>query len=636
MKTEITNLKNNFKNFIKVLGIGTLMSFGFEANSQCIAEFTYINDSVNIDNVIFMNTSSNGNSNWTYLWNFSDGTSSSLENPSHVFTNMGTSAVEVCLTVSDPNGLTCTYCDSVGIENYASPACHALFSSDSDSDSLNGFNFHNYSGGTPSSFLWDFGDSTYSSLENPNHIFADSGSYQVCLTISDTNNNCQNTYCEIILVGVQPGGGCQAHFYSEPDFNSAMGLNFLNFFNYSGGTANSYLWDFGDSASSTMENPNHIFANTGEYQVCLTITDSVGTTCTYCEYIYVEQNGDGNGCEAYFYSYTDSSSVNSLNFSNYSSGISNSYSWDFGDSTTSNLENPNHVFANMGAYIVCLTVTDSNGTSCTYCENVYVGGNGNECQAYFYSHPDSSSENSIHFWNHSTGSSTTYSWEFGDSTTSNLENPNHVYAVTGVYQVCLTITDSSGFSCSFCENVVVGNNGCQSYFYSDLDSSTVNGINFSNYSGGAPYSYFWDFGDSTNTSNLGNPHHAYADTGSYYACLTMIDQNGNTCIYCDSVIVRQLIPAGIKESTKANTLLENYPNPFNGSTTINYTISKDATVELIIVDLLGNKIAAVENGNKSAGKYSTVWNAENVLNGMYLLQLTVNNQISTKKIIVTK
>ena len=630
MKTETTYLKNNLKKLTKVLGIGALMSLGFEANSQCIAEFTSINDSINFDNVIFTNTSPNGNTNLTYSWNFSDGTSSNLENPSHVFANMGTSAVVVCLTVSDPNGLTCTYCDSVGIGNYTSPACQAYFYSESDFNSVNGFNFHNYSGGTPSSFLWDFGDSTYSTLENPNHVFSDSGSYQVCLTISDINNNCQNTYCETISVGVEPGGGCLAYFYSEPDFNSAMGLNF---FNYSGGTANSYSWDFGDSTSSTMENPNHIFANIGEYQVCLTITDSVGTNCTYCEYVYVGQNG--NGCQAYFYSYTDSSSVNSLNFSNYSSGISNSYSWDFGDSITSNLENPNHVFSNMGAYMVCLTVTDSNGTTCTYCENIYVGENGNECQAYFYSYPDSSSENSINFSNYSIGSANTYSWEFGDSTTSNLENPNHLYATTGVYQVCLTIADSNGLSCSFCENVVVGNDGCQAYFYSYLDSNSVNGINFSNYSGGSPNSYFWDFGDSTNTSNLGNPNHVYADSGTYYACLTVVDQYGNACTFCDSVIALGLV-ASIEESSKVNTLLENYPNPFNGSTTINYTISKDATVELIIVDLMGNKVAVVENGNKSAGKYSAVWNAENVANGMYLLQLKMNDQISTKKIIITK
>lgn len=630
MKTEFTNLKNNLKKLIKVLGIGALLSFGFEANSQCIAEFTYINDSVNIDNVIFMNTSSNGNSNLTYSWDFGDGTSSNLENPNHVFTNIGTSTVEVCLTVSDQNGVTCTYCDSTGTGTYTSPACQAYFYSESDFNSLNGFNFYNYSGGTPSSFSWDFGDSTSSTLENPNHIFADSGSYQVCLTISDLNNNCQNTYCEIISVGVQPGGGCQAYFYSEPDFNSVNGLNF---FNYSGGTANSYSWDFGDSTSSTMENPNHIFANTGEYLVCLTVADSVGTTCTYCEYVYVGQNG--NGCQAYFYSYADSSSTNSINFSNYSSGTSNTYSWDFGDNTTSTLENPNHLFSNTGEYLVCLTIVDSNGTTCTYCEYIYVGQTGTECQAYFYSYPDSSSENSINFSNYSTGPSNTYSWEFGDGSTSNIENPNHVYDTTGVYQVCLTIADSSGFSCSFCENVIVGNDGCQAYFYSYIDSNTVNGVNFSNNSGGSPNSYFWDFGDSTGTSNLGNPNHSYADTGTYYACLTVVDQYGNACTYCDSVIARQLV-AGIKESSKVNTLLENYPNPFNGSTTINYTISKEATVELIIVDLMGNKIAAVENGNRSAGRYSIVWNAENVSNGMYLLQLKVNDEISTKKIIITK
>lgn len=629
MKTEITYLKNNFKKLTKVFGIGALLSLGTEANSQCMADFTYVSDSVNSGNVTFTNTTT-GNSVVTYSWDFGDGTYSHLENPNHIFVNTGAHAVEVCLTIADQNGITCTTCDSFITGVYNTNTCHAYFYSEADSNSMNGFNFVNHSGGTPDLFFWDFGDGSTSNLQNPHHIYTTTGTYQVCLMISDSSNNCQNMYCENVIVGVHPGGGCQAYFYSEPDFNSANGINFWN---YSGGTGNSYSWEFGDSTSSTMENPHHIFTHTGEYDVCLTVTDSVGTTCSYCEHVYVGQNG--NGCEAYFYYHSDSSSVNALNFSNYSSGTPNTYSWDFGDSTTSTLENPNHIFANTGVYMVCLTVADSNGSTCSYCEYVYVGGNVEECQAYFYSSPDSSSENSIHFSNYSTGLSSTYSWDFGDSTMSNMENPDHVYAHIGVYQVCLTIADSSGVSCSYCENVIVGNGGCQAYFYSDMDSNSVNGINFSNYSGGSPNSYSWDFGDSTGTSNLGNPNHSYADTGTYYACLTVVDPYGNSCTYCDSVVALGLV-AGIKESSKVNTLLENYPNPFNGSTTINYTISKDATVELIIVDLMGNKIAAVENGNKSTGKYSTIWNAENVSNGMYLLQLKVNDQISTKKIIITK
>ncbi len=639
MKTTLTNINNNLKRLTKVLGIGALISLGLKANAQCLAQFTYNNDTVNSGNVFFVNASTIGNAPLTYSWSFGDGTASNLENPNHIFANNGNSVMMVCLTVADANGIVCTYCDSVFIGSQPSSGCLAYFTSEADTSSSNSINFWDYSGGSPTSFSWDFGDNTTSSLESPNHVYAAAGTYHVCLTISDSVNNCQNTNCEDIFVGNQ-NGGCQAYFYSVPDSIAANGIDFMN---SSGGAANSFLWDFGDGTSSALENPNHIFASQGTYQVCLTIADS-GMNCqnTYCEYVNIGQNG--NACQANFYSYTDSISSNSINFVNYSAGTPYSYSWDFGDNTTSSLENPNHVYANSGTYLVCLTVADSNGfnggngttgSTCSYCEYVYVGQTTNGCQAYFYSYTDSSSVNSINFWNYSAGTSTSYSWDFGDNTTSSLENPNHIFA-DGAYQVCLTIGDSSGITCSYCENIVVGNGGCQAYFYSAPDSSLVNGINFSNYSGGTPNSYFWDFGDSTTTSNSGAPNHVYADSGKYYACLTIVAQNGAICTYCDSVVARNLVIAGVKESKNINTVLGNYPNPFNGSTTINYSISKEAAVELSISDLIGNKIAAVESGNKSAGKYSTVWNAENVSNGMYLLQLKVNDQVSTKKIIIAK
>ena len=549
MKTETTNQKYNLIKLTKVLGIGALLSLGLKANAQqqCIANYNYANDSVNTGNVIFTNTSSIGNTSLTYSWDFGDGTTSNLENPNHIFSNFGSSSTLVCLTVADLNGTTCTFCDSV------------------------------FTGG----------------------------------------NN---------------GSGCQAYFYSTPDSNSVNGLHFWN---YSAGTQTTFSWEFGDSTTSTLENPNHVYANSGTYQVCLTIGDSSGVTCSYCESVVIGNQNNG-GCLADFYSYADSSSISTINFINYSGGTPTGFSWDFGDNTTSSLENPTHAYANQGTYNVCLTIGDSSGVTCSFCSVVVVGNGG--CQANFYSYADSSSTNSINFLNYSAGTATNFSWDFGDNTASSLENPNHVFANPGTYTVCLTISDSIGSICTHCDNIIVGNqngSGCnEAYFYSYTDS-TSNTISFGDTSIVNFNSYFWDFGDSTN-SNVGNPNHVYSDSGSYVVCLTIVDQNGNTCTYCNTVTARNLLIAGINDSKKINTLLENYPNPFNGSTTINYSISKNSKVELNVVDLMGNKIATIESGNKSAGNFSSVWSAENVAGGMYLLQLNVNDQFSTKRIIITK
>ncbi len=563
MKTSITNKKNNLIKLTKVLGIGALMSLGLTANSQsCIANYTYINDTSNISDVTFTNTSSIGSSPLTYFWDFGDGTSSTLENPNHVYTNNGNYAVQVCLTVSDGNNTMCTYCDSVVIGSYFGNTCQAVFYTDQDTNSVNGVNFWDYSGGSPTSFSWDFGDNTTSTLQNPNHVYSSAGTYYVCLTIVDLN----------------------------------------------------------------------------------------GTTCSYCDNVVAGPNY--GGCQAYFYAQSDSSSVNGLNFSNYSFGNSTVFAWDFGDGSTSNVENPNHVYAAAGTYQVCLTISDSSNTcQSTYCDVVTVGGqNGGGCQAYFYSSIDSSNTNLVNFSNYSNGTPTTFAWDFGDNTTSNLENPNHVYAAAGTYQVCLTIGDSSGVTCVFCDNIITGNQGgtCQANFYvvnDSIDPTNITVYDYSTCGNGGNCQYLWDFGDGTTSTAQYFTTHIYPGNGPYYLCLTIGDGNGCSSTHCDSIyagrsggitlnIHNQL--AGIDESKSVSTVLENYPNPFSGSTTVNYSISKNAIVELTIVDLMGNKVAVIEKDTKSAGSYTAKWNAENVTDGMYLIRLKVNDQLTTKKIIITK
>jgi PKD repeat protein len=159
--------------------------------------------------------------------------------------------------------------------------------------------------------------------------------------------------------------------------------------------------------------------------------------------------------------------------------------------------------------------------------------------------------------------------------------------------------------------------------------------------------YLWDFGDGTSSTDA-YPVHEYAGTGPYLLCLTVSDGNGCSDTKCDSLMagkstdhltftaVNGMSTTGINEKDARVNTLENYPNPFSGSTTINYSFNKPATIELSVVDLLGNKIAVIESGNKTAGNYSATWNAENVSEGMYLLQLKVDNKISTKKLVINK
>ena len=100
----------------------------------------------------------------------------------------------------------------------------------------------------------------------------------------------------------------------------------------------------------------------------------------------------------------------------------------------------------------------------------------------------------------------------------------------------------------------------------------------------------------------------------------------------------------IKKDVKENSVAEDnlgfstssYPNPFNPTTTISYTIPKDGRVEIKVYDALGREVATLVNEVKPAGKYNVVFNAANLASGVYFYRLTVNDLAVTKKIILMK
>jgi PKD repeat protein len=111
-------------------------------------------------------------------------------------------------------------------------------------------------------YIWDFGDGNTSDLDAPVHLFTAKGEYTVTLTASD-NNNATNTYSSVLEVGFPMAGF------------TYVGNQGTVVFTNSSNNATSYLWDFGDGATSTEENPTHIFASGGNYKVTLTAIDGI-------------------------------------------------------------------------------------------------------------------------------------------------------------------------------------------------------------------------------------------------------------------------------------------------------------------------------------------------------------------------
>ena len=83
-------------------------------------------------------------------------------------------------------------------------------------------------------------------------------------------------------------------------------------------------------------------------------------------------------------------------------------------------------------------------------------------------------------------------------------------------------------------------------------------------------------------------------------------------------------------------LSQNYPNPFNPSTTIRFSIPKEGNVKLSVFNVLGQEVANLVNGFKTAGSYSVNWNAETLSSGLYIYRLESADNVISKKMLLIK
>ena len=462
-------------------------------------------------------------------------------------------------------------------------------------------------------------------------------------------------FVALVSFGFKASAQCTAGYTFIVDPANNGDVAFTN--TSSAGTGLNYYWSFGDGNYSTLLNPGiHTYASTGTYTACLTIYDSLGMFdstlgCynTFCNTIAVINPTGTSSCIASFIAFD---SIGYGYFINTSAVTGLTSSWSFGDGTSgTSTGDITHLYASPGTYIVCLTISNFLGTCTdTFCDSITIGsGSTGSCMGIvnpIFTYSESAGLAS--FSNTPSGSSPIYFWDFGDGTSSStVGNNSHLYTANGTYLVCLTVYETGGGtdSCQYCNYVTIsGLTSCDATFNIIQDSTNLfNYFIYNTAALAAGTTYFWDFGDGT-TSTLQYPSHTYSITYPVMICLTISTGPACTATYCDSInpghtsgtFTINVLPLGVQEQTSIVSSFENYPNPFSDNTTINYSINKDANVSIVIVDLLGNKIAELENGNKTGGNYSTTWNASSVAEGMYLLQLKVNNTVSTKKIIVNR
>jgi gliding motility-associated-like protein len=279
----------------------------------------------------------------------------------------------------------------------------------------------------------------------------------VTVTITPSINGCPGTNTSFkITVGPT----------IMPDFSINNPVQCLtgNAFVFTGqtmpGVTLSYQWEFGDDSTGIAQTSSHTYLNPGTYTVrltewvegynCYTVSTTKTVTVNVMPgvgFTYSVLNPPGNDA----YQFTSQGTI--------TEGSITGYAWDFGDGGTSSVQHPQHTYTSGGNFTITYTATSDKGCSASLQQILPVNKNVNLTASFTINTAvQCFSGNNFVLTNTSTASGmtiTSYAWDFGDGTTSNLESPAHAYATAGVYVIKLTVTTNTGETDVITQSVLV-------------------------------------------------------------------------------------------------------------------------------------------------------------------------------------
>jgi len=234
----------------------------------------------------------------SYAWDFKDGKTATNANPSHVFTEAGTYAVQ--LTVKDENGLsnskTVTITVTEPAQNEAPKAVATATPSSGVAPLEVQFKGSNSTDDNKvTSYAWDFKDGSNATSANPSHTFAEAGTYAVQLTVKDEEGLSHSKTVTITVTEPAQNEPPKAVATATPTSGEApLDVQFKGSDSTDDDGIASYAWDFKDGSSATTSNPSHTFNDPGTYNVRLTVKDEEGLSDTKTINITVNASSGGN------------------------------------------------------------------------------------------------------------------------------------------------------------------------------------------------------------------------------------------------------------------------------------------------------------------------------------------------------
>ena len=507
-----------------------------------------------------------------YYWDFGDKTHSTEPNPQHIYNKAG--IYDVKLTVTDTHGAKNRVTTTCQIVENIKPVAKAnghysgytgvpiIFSSKGSYDP----------DGSIQSYLWEFSDGRQVNTASPSIIFNETGDYKVTLTITDNEGEVSSDVATIKIQtppNIPPVASCNGPYSGFT--NQIITFSSSGSYDPDDDTLK-YYWEFGDGETSQTENPEHRYKSPGTYVVILTVKDIDNKTSTSTTSSTIttrpsppppQKPAPTNQAPVAFGEIPETGVTHqSIQFTSDGShdpdGTIEEYNWSFGDGETSKEKNPVHLYSEPGSYQVTLTVTDNEGKTDTYEKNIKIINPNIPPVIEVTSNITATTNELIQFTllecYDPDGRIVQYFWDFGDNFTSSLENPEHSYTQSGVYNVTITVVDDSNTSSSRVSTLFIKDNLPPSPIIESLNISKVGHV--IEFSAHPTYDedreiieYFWDFGDGT-YSNEETKKHIYLEEGEKTVILTVTDNNNYETSVSKKILVTYNRPPEIHTKDK--------------------------------------------------------------------------------------
>ena len=398
-------------------------------------------------------------------------------------------------------------------------------------------------------WLWDLGGVS-SSQECPGRIFGSTGSYTVCLTVTDSNGD-SDTECKTDLINV--------YEIPVPNFTAdqtsgcaPFTVNFLDLSTSADAAISEWYWELsGPCGTQVITDPaspsiSCTYEEPGSYDATLTVIDANGCTGTISIPDFITVHPDPIA-EFEAYELFSCSAPHTVIFENQTFHPEVEYTWNFGNGESYTGANPPAItYQNDGFYDVSLTATN-NITGCfttTVSEDLI--------QVSWPIAFDLSSFNlcageTLMLTDNSLNPADSIRWEFGDGTFSTQTNGQKVYDFPGCYPITLRRyingceTNLSSVTCVTVRpvpEVSFSNNN-------SLGCELPHVVNFVGMSATAQ-SWSWDFGDGTPMEANQYPVHSFNDFGTFEVSLTVTNAQGCSSTFSDNSIEVRAVEAMIE------------------------------------------------------------------------------------------